>query len=214
MGLDPKPCKLFTNGIFAGKAWEQAMAAIVTAGGVFEGAWYHYDAEAILTGWWANQHADGLADAIKAQLSAGAPFVDLFAHSEGNDVTIRMFQRHPELKGKVRVFYACAAALADDCDANGMNAAISSGMVRQIICMFSKNDGVCGSWLQWFTPFFWGKSEGAHGPKNPSPEVSPYWKDDEKHMHWTDGDLGNSSGCNAATVQYVLDNPAATKGTP
>lgn len=201
-----RPCILFINGIFSDTSWEQAMVAWVQANHPeYVAAFFHYDAEALFTGLWANQHADALYAAVISQVTTGgATVVNLFAHSEGNDVVMRMVKRHPDVKGKIKIFFACAAAIKPDCAGNGMNDAIGAGMFEAITCMCSSSDGILGGWGQWFTPYFWGKSLGKDGPKNAVGLITSYWKNDERHVHWTNGDFGNSAGCNLATVKYLF----------
>lgn len=163
----PRPGILLVNGIYCFGASDWQIPAMNWGNAnapQFAWGYFHYDADAWLTGLWRDQHADGLYAAWKAMKDGGAPSITIISHSEGGDVTADAFARHPDMQAE---WIGLASAQVQDCDANGVHPVLASGQSKRIVFGVSSDDGVLGSWLQWGTPFFWGKTLGLKGPTNP-----------------------------------------------
>lgn len=171
-----KDAVICINGILSSESsWQDDAVAWGNANTSLSWSLFHYDADALLTGLWLDQHAKGLLAAIQAVRDAGARKVHILAHSEGNEVTIRACQ----LGAYIDDFWGLAAAAYEDCGSgwwrNGLNDLLKSGNIQRVILGVSKNDGVLGA-MQVFTPYFWFKTLGLNGPKNTSavPLVSDF----------------------------------------
>lgn len=148
---------------------------------------FHYDADAMLTGLWRDQHAKELASTIEEARQAGATFIILVVHSEALDVANDAMQKFGAV---VDDLWAVGGADYPDCGdgwwSNGMNKLIAEKKLGRVICCTSTNDGVLGGPSQWFTPYFWGKIFGLKGPKNTSPASAyiPHAEDGRTHLTW------------------------------
>src|SRR5512146_3143071 len=86
-----RPAMLLVNGIFCPtpNGWQVPMCNWGNANAP-QWSWNYawYAADALLTGLFFSSHADAVANAIDDLYVAGAPFVDIIAHSEGNEVSV------------------------------------------------------------------------------------------------------------------------------
>ena len=113
------------NGIFSNNdQWQPQACAWGNANTPFAWSFFNYDAEALLTGFWMNQHADGLYDTYCAARLAGATAVNIVSHSLGAVVTALAMQRHSDMA--VSRWIGLASADYPSFNQNGYNPLLTS----------------------------------------------------------------------------------------
>lgn len=136
-------------------------------------------------------HARRVADvhAMCAARAKAGQAVHLVAHSNGAQVAADVVARHPGLA--VEGLHLIAAACPADFDANGLNAAVASGRVRDVTCYCSRSDDalkLAGASRHLFGWLGLGYGDlGRVGPQRVArdawPFVLTYWED-FGHSEW------------------------------
>ena len=166
-----KPDKILCiNGIFGDtdEGWQVRAARWFDDNSSLDGSSFSYWTGMFLSG--QNGHADALGQVIKELRGQGANKVHIIAHSNGCGLIRLALQRYrddPDVW--VDDVWLIAAADFPDCRPgtwrNGWNELLEDGSASRLIITVSRNDGVLGTALQWFSALI-GRTLGKDGPKH------------------------------------------------
>lgn len=230
-----KDAIILVNGILSSRDWQTAACNWGNANTSLAWSFYYYSADALLTGLWQSQHADGLYGAVSAARASGARRVHVVTHSNGAAVAALCLQRHKDCRIDTLIDLAAAdyRSFKSGWWKNGLNDLIGFGQVWRVILGVSINDGVLGSPLQWLTPWFWDKTLGKDGPTDVLAPVGvgqfeniPFintpvvvgQSDAQSHTSWVDGWLGGFNLPVFSIIAQVLTGvepaPQQPLGTP